>query len=89
MTKIQFFIILIILITVLVNVNKILVGKYKFKENILNYISLTIVLVYLVIGAFMTFSETKQEFKELSNTFEGQNTANKRPHRWWDIDTYW
>jgi len=89
MTKIQFVIYLIILIVFSVTLNKILIKQFKIKESILNYLLLSIILVYLVVGAFMTFNETKVEFKELTNTFESGSEAQKRPHRWWDIDTYW
>ena len=89
MTKIEFIVYLVLLIVFLISLNKILIKQFKIKESLLNYSFLIIVLLYLVIGAFMTFSETKKEFKELSNTFEGQSKTNSRPHRWWDIDTYW
>jgi hypothetical protein len=44
--------------------------------------------MYLIYGALFTFEETKEQFNNVNQYFEQQNPSN-RPHRWWDIDTYW
>ena len=88
MSKVSFFIGFILLVLIIIRINNYL-SKFKFKKNALYYIYGIILLLYLIIGSLLTFEETKEDFKGVSNTFEGQNNARSRPHRWFDIDTYW
>jgi len=88
MSKVSFFIGFVFLVLIIIRINKYL-SEFKFKKNILYYIYGVIVLLYLIIGSLLTFEETKEDFKGLSNTFEGQSNTRSRPHRWFDIDTYW
>ena len=87
-TKTTFLIGLVILVLIYVFRHYIITPYIEIKEKTLNYIFLAILVIYLIYGALFTFEETKEQFENVNNYFEGQK-PDDRPHRWWDIDTYW
>jgi len=92
MTKSTFFILLVLLAVIFAFRDKIL-GYNKqttsvFKSTV-NYIFAFIFVVLIVLGFLLT-PNTKTTFSNTSDAYNDmrESPANKRPHRYFDINTY-
>ena len=60
------------------------------KKSIINYIFASIFVILIILG-FLVAPNTKTTFSNTSKAYNDmrESPANKRPHRMFDINTYW
>jgi len=93
MSNTLFVVILSLLAIIFVSRNKI-AGALKYylgvviKPSTIMTVVTVVLTVVLVIS--MVFSDTKEHYSKISDNYESlQPAGDKKPHRYFDINTYW